>query len=117
MSAPLHVAVAEALGWTGANISGTDWWADRPGVFAPGHAYFPIPHYDTDWSAAGPLIEKFDLAVEPTYPGLRDEEPPWSAWSEVAGYETWARGSTPLIAVCNLILLLAAEGKLPKEHR
>jgi hypothetical protein len=118
---PLHVRVAVALGmlcepcssdggcpeWT--EIPSTDWGEDCQN----GH----IPRYDTDWSATGPLIEKFGITVTPgSCLGLFKS--PWvAARNFVAECDGWASeedaaGPTPHLAICNLILALKAAGKL-----
>jgi hypothetical protein len=62
----------------------------------------PIDCYDRDWSVTGPLIEEYGIALEVL---------PSDAWA--ARLVAEARGETPLIAVCNLILVLVKEaGKL-----
>lgn len=95
---PLHVQVAEALGETPCRSCmevGNDPW----------HY-----HYDTDWAATGPLIERFKLDV-------------FSAGGVLCMAQAWrpntdpqqtfrASGTDPLIAVCRLILVLRAAGKL-----
>lgn len=97
---PLHVKVAEALGWSR---------SDSVGVSDDGRWWSPIcPRYDTDWSATGPLIERYEIHLfseRHTGTGVT-----WEAerpLGEVTGY-----GSTPLIAVCNLLLALHDAGKL-----
>lgn len=67
--------------------------------------------YDQDWAATGPLIEKFNLTL------IWDLG--WCAFTEVdttIGEFTcngkWAKGETPLEAVCNLLLILKEAGKL-----
>lgn len=114
---PLHVRVAEALGWTA--IGSTRVWfglgADWDGV-PPGHREYDlqfIPDYDTSWSATGPLVEKYGIMIQPcgrhmncahgwTALCLYDEEP--MLVEEV--------GDSPLLAVCHLILALKEAGKL-----
>jgi len=106
---PLHVRVAEALG------------VRRPVdmcLFAPGSvdSYADVPRYDTDWSATGPLIERFKFWL------VWDEHPQlWTAhWGQFRAAEhggEWdgeAEDATPLLAVCALILALAEAGKLPR---
>ena len=101
---PLYVRVAEAIG------------ARKPvdmSLFPPGcvDTYGDVPHYDTDWSATGPLIERlgFCLSHEPGW---------WAATTEHWRHEDAAqpyrmrRGETALLAVCNLILALKEAGKL-----
>jgi hypothetical protein len=103
---PLHVQVAEVLGWSSLSLSGR---LDRPWVGYP--PKLPIvgskelvPNFDIDWAATGPLIEQYRLRVSPIYGA-----PEWIADSWKGGFYE-ASGLTPLIAVCNLILKLA-EGK------
>lgn len=117
---PLHVRVAEALGEARNEHSLIDWdgdylaclrceyqesWGDK-GNDRPQC----IPRYDTDWSATGPLIEKYRIRLW-TY---GDEET--SYWlAAAAGHReagTNNPGDSPLIAVCNLILALKEAGKL-----
>ena len=128
---PLHVQVAEALGWTDCQLqtefSAMEWarhghWIGRginPGdkIDTPQ----PIPHYDSDWSATGPLIEKYPITLGrfakwfqngqwfAILPG--ESEHPHDFDNAAARAE--AHGPTPLIAVCNLILALHKAGKLP----
>lgn len=69
-----------------------------------------IPYYDTDWNATGPLIERLKISIRPVLE--RDASgdtvigPHWVAEIslELVGF-----GCTPLIAVCNLILVLPEE--------
>ena len=117
---PLHVQVAEALGWTDISCAGpkpilslpgkgASLWGGLPPGFDPRDAFFRgdavlsgIPRYDTDWSATGPLIERLGIATWPQSEG----------WAAELRLEDRATGPTPLIAVCNLILALHAAGKL-----
>lgn len=129
---PLHVKVAEALGWSAFKSKHEYWIITEPdgtrhedGFGRPNpkfnsetgeklpemqwwHEYDP-PHYDTDWSATGPLIEKYGLELIKGYDcyhcstnfgdgGVAQEE---------EGY-----GPTPLIAICKAILSLKEAGKL-----
>ena len=116
---PLHVQVARALGWTGLRPSREDeidwqfaWWghhADDRGD------ELRVPHFDTDWSATGPLIEKYKIVLLPATPNSG-----WTGWTVgTAARMTYdwrcedeVEGPTPLIAVCNLILALKEAGKL-----
>jgi len=88
---PLHVQVAEALGWTGCNQSGFDWWGDSQDTPSSPRGYAKIPSYDTDWSATGPLIEKYGIAFVQNF----DE-----SWRAANG---WVNGvgvyPSPLLAV------------------
>lgn len=111
---PLHVRVAEALGWTDctptAEVEADDWEGVRPNPCgACGDTdWRPIPLYDTDWSATGPLIQRFKIGLECT---------PGGHW-EADTYEYLGvlgrSGDTPLIAACNLLLALHAAGRLPR---
>lgn len=127
---PLHVRVAEALGWPPCEYI-TDEAHDpkRPiygwRVCHREHAggqdcehmwhcgkedYYAAPSYDTAWSETGPLIERYAITLHGA--DLPDETP-WIA-SRVLGaadvYE--GEGATPLFAVCRLILALSEAGKL-----
>lgn len=112
---PLHVQVAEALGCSVMEVAGV--WYDEAEVDAAEarHDSFsarPIPHYDTDWSATGPLIEKYKITLE------HYEEPGffnWRASTADVDCNKWdapITGETPLLAVCHLILALKEAGKL-----
>lgn len=125
---PLHVRVAEALGWTDISlaahlrrltfvngISGSEVYVGRgtePGdkIDTPQ----PVPRYDTDWSATGPLIEKYGICLWNEYKGVGD----WTAgWGSSETYEGMffleeESGPTPLLAVCHLILALKEAGNL-----
>ena len=69
--------------------------------------YDELAHYDLDWAATGPLIEKYKLSVLPVWAG------DLGTWDAGWGYfQVQARGDSPLIAVCNLILKLAEIGSL-----
>lgn len=127
MEKPLHVLVAEVLGWSYIGPGNSMNIAD-PGIGYPpltpivGHKE-PIPHYDTDWAATGPLIERYDISIMEDGGG----HPPVTQWAAEADYyaenpaekdyggnwaTAYARGATPLLAVCNLILALHDAGKL-----
>ena len=113
METPLHVRVAEALGWFGFQPSINGLWPDEWRGIPPrpiiGEPPKEVPRYDTDWSATGPLIERFRLEVIPT----PHESKAWLAATEInAQHKDNRLGQTPLIAVCNLILALSEAGKL-----
>lgn len=123
---PLHVRVAEALGWTDLHAGiyfseafgsgGTgDWTGTAPGPPKPfdngwvkGEVVSEaVPRYDTDWSATGPLIERYFI-------GLKYQERKWWAGRKGHPHSVWYSSETPLFAACHLILALSAAGKLPK---
>lgn len=121
---PLHVRVAEALGCRLRQTLGAErrlWHCGCEGqehydhgfavaedgeVLTLGPGRDTVRRYDTDWSATGPLIERFKIDVRWGGQNLR-----WWA-SENAGLAT-VSGETPLEAVCALLLEIAAAGKLP----
>lgn len=132
---PLHVQVAEALGWTETHLEqhgGKDgtpaWYGTRP---ADDHVYaaldarwFGVPRFDTDWSATGPLIERFGISILTT----KDEHPVAYVWGEnhyavlefndltIDGHGCPAvEDETTLGAVCCLILTLHTNGKLHRD--
>lgn len=134
MDKPLHVRVAEALGWTEVHFDddatrkaemseapATNAWQGMP----PGSDYFVrIPDFSTDWKATGPLIERFGIRLfvlagtqgwATGYAINRDGSlslPGEYAFDVM--HPEMVPGATPLLAVCNLILALAEAGKLPK---
>lgn len=74
------------------------------------------PSYDTDWSALGPVIERHGIHIGRD--GLAPVTGPLSWWAADAGTYVgfdpsyMERGPTPLIAVCHLLLALHEAGKL-----
>lgn len=128
---PLHVKVAEALGARnvrydiGASAVDEDerWFAEWPeGCSLPPECrsldpnddisslyYDAIPRYDTDWSALGPVIERYSINLEANGDGT------WGAHTYPGGTSIFDEsGPTPLLAACSLILSLSAAGKLDK---
>ncbi len=123
---PLHVQVAEALGWTELALKESfgafemielGLWQGVPhgrmGELlrirlerGQTSRFWPIPRYDTDWSVTGPLIVKYVASLHHHPAG----------WTAVAhGQDISFQGglpSGPLVVVCKLILLLSKEGKL-----
>ncbi len=109
---PLHVRVAEALGWKGLHPTSYEgdtrvfWWGSPPGTaiqFAEG-----CWRYDTSWTATGPLIEKYKLDI------VWDDDS-WRAYWDGGDDGDMGIGvyaATPLVALCNLILELGEAGKL-----
>jgi uncharacterized protein DUF2591 len=113
---PLHVRVAEALGWSQIGALQPGWGTPPLGtmikspVGLSGYeqplSHDRVPRYDTDWSATGPLIERFGIWL--LYVASERE------WSASAWHPDGlaANGASPLVAVCELILVLRAEGAL-----
>lgn len=132
---PLHVQVAEALGWINVRVLGC--LPMNPPVFCakgkpPGNVLVgplgdvDVPHYDTDWSATGPLVHARGIALLKLAPEEGEE---WVAyiWDSVEEYTTVdenedhlyltidgttaiaALGDTPLLAACNLIVWQAKQ--------
>lgn len=123
---PLHVRVAEALGWTDAHLSG--WIFDRgEGIqedrrewcgFSPWQAQKEhrgqsqkIPRYDTSWEATGPLVEKYKITLG--YELGFSEGEQWLA--EENDGNCYGIDPSPLLAVCILLLKMAEAGKLTEE--
>jgi hypothetical protein len=123
---PLHVQVAEALGWT-QTLMPNGMWPNEFFGYPPEGAIVgnrsEVPRYDTDWSATGPLIERLQIGF--TAPGNIDRRSPVDAedqktWLWIAqsftekDQQPWYEidGPTPLTAVCNLLLQLHKAGKL-----
>lgn len=121
---PLHVQVAEALGWTGLKSYPSGLWVGvpkegigpQPGMSA--HDTIEVPRFDLSFCASGPLIQKHGI-------GLLHQETEWIAFLEspqghgfvndVAidiGISDLGAGATPTEAVCHLILELHKQGKL-----
>lgn len=127
MEKPLHVRVAEALGWRECMpfsvyevVDPETWTGDSP-VPDPksisGYVGGFVPRYDTDWSATGPLIEKQAIDLVLAWPGDFGQD--GFRWIATRGADQrgqsegiTAEGATPLLAVCNLILALHEAGKL-----
>jgi len=125
MEKPLHVQVAEALGWTNPRCIGNrDSWEATPPPSPiegkPGYFWGPmggpvlIQRYDTDWSATGPLIEKYGFGTRRRPSAYVRELEVWQVdWYDHETENVLEMGGPSiLVAVCNLILALKAAGKL-----
>jgi len=125
---PLHVQVAEAVGWTKlvgipAPPFGVAWVGDPPPIVlvgrpSPTQGPTTPPRYDTDWSATGPLIEKSRISLRYWIDRWEAGHSYYQKDSEQKKdrIDAWDHQGTsrhsPLLAVCNLILLLKETGKL-----
>lgn len=100
---PLHVLVAEALGWSNLHErTEGHWWGKDP----YGGMSLAVPIYERSWCSVGPILERIKVSLDaPNMP-----EQPWSAYAATCH----ADGNTPCEAVARLIVTLSKEGKLPK---
>lgn len=128
---PLHIRVAEALGWTEFEFSGWAWLKGERGetienipihedsrswrAFSPWQVHKEhagqkqsVPHYDTDWDEIGPLIEQYRIDL--SYDSSRN------TWRAVPAYgmpgSKSDTGPGIPVAACELILRLVEAGKL-----
>lgn len=115
---PLHVRVAEVLGckpenqsYCGVGVCCETWlctckreWPANP-PHGHGSCCKGILRYDTDWTATGPLIERFGINID-----LRGSGKWWASCfgvpPELPHLVDPQDASTPLEAVCLLILKL-----------
>jgi hypothetical protein len=126
---PLHVQVAEVLGWTNLTDSGYGRYDGDPPEDWPEYVGFDfklsqvlVPRYDTDWAATGPLLEKYRISTGKYNPWFQGgkyyavqryqsaSEEDALAQMGPEPYET--TGDTTLQAACLLILALHKAGKL-----
>ena len=98
---PLHVQVAEALGWVDIEDKDGVFWGTEP----HGKLRIAVPRYDSSWCSVGPLIERFQITVNGE---TRDWQDEW----EARGGGFSADGSQPCEAIAKLIVKLKKEGKL-----
>lgn len=110
---PLNVRVAEALGCEPIEDDGYEphrfYCGCDPLTHATPGELPRLVRYDTDWSATGPLIERYGIDLTKLLGSHC-----WLAEGQPDGWLDSAEGPTPLLAVCNLILALHAAGKLPQ---
>lgn len=114
---PLHVLVAEALGWRAFPymLLNVAWWEQAcvpPGEYPHISTARPLPRYDTDWSATGPLLLEFRIGIDPAIKTSDPAQPGqnWVAREPVS--KLFEIDSDPLVAACRLLLKLHAAGKL-----
>jgi hypothetical protein len=111
---PLHVLVAEALGWTGLdpyqrNDGEIGYYGFPPdGIGRKSGRKSLVPTCDTDAAATVPLMEQFKIGLR-WYP---TKSRPWEAYLPTDTVGEY--GDTILIAVCNLIVRRARSGTLPR---
>lgn len=117
---PLHVRVAEALGWTRCQEERDgDWIGALPSadMLSSRRESGIVPRFDTDWAATGPLIERYVVMLN----NHKRRGFGWTAGTTVPDTSPEADdggaffgepSETPLIAVCNLIQALKEAGKL-----
>lgn len=120
---PLHVRVAAALGEEAKLVTHYDGRAEWVNV----HSGRPVTPYDTDWSATGPLIERYGIELlyvpaNKTPPRYSESDGSlvfegsdlpamWVAeWNQER--ESSEMAPTPLAAVCHLVIALKQAGKL-----
>ncbi len=134
---PLHVKMAIALGcepkWSEVykayNCVCKDYTHAAQDEYA-WDGWYSVIRYDLDWSATGPLVEKYKIklcngmAILPTMKQIQNLEPiphPKVWWAET-NFDEWGDpfphwedrvvAATALEAICNLIVKLGQEGKL-----
>jgi hypothetical protein len=102
-SRPLHVQVAEAIGWTVIREGDTpgEWWGN-----APGSGLMLIPRYDSSWCSCGALTERFKIGV------TWDHEQWIAQHATEEGHDQYAGGERPTEAIAKLVVHLSKEGKL-----
>lgn len=112
---PLQIRVAEALGWF--NIEkpnpmnlANEYIGYPPHTQIIGHKQ-PVPKFNEDWAAVGPLIEKFKIDLWHLPQFIRDlsihPEIEWRATCEQTHH--CMEGKTPFEAICKLVLLIYKE--------
>jgi len=105
---PLHIQVAEALGWTDLRAKEYgQWW----GVEPYGGLDIAVPVYHRSWCAIGVILErnKFCLIYTPGTPSGKIPET-WIA-STGGPNSVGCEGATACEAVAKLIVKLHSEGK------
>jgi hypothetical protein len=103
---PLHVRVAEALGYEPAshpNLAPGEWWV-MPDHDPDGSGYTcELPRYDTDWSAIGPEVKRLGIHIIP-------EGRKWVALKELPQGAMVAFAHEPQEAAAKLIVDLKESG-------
>lgn len=132
---PLHVQVARALGCAPqkydeyAPKNGQPvWWVCPCRLAMHSIGAVPnnwLPDYDTDWAAAGPLIERYGISVLKDETGDPRQYDPRELWSAHVGVSLLGAeyglildddmveyAEAPLTAVCRLLIAMSKAGKL-----
>lgn len=116
---PLHVQVAEALGWTNPKRIGgvMGWQADGPkAALSCPVGPVMVPRYDLDWAVTGPLMQKVGAAVfcfrswssnTFVFRG-KEERDGWQVEVDAAheGFTWGGNGETPLLAFCRMLITM-----------
>ncbi len=123
---PLHVRVAEVLGWTKVEHRNKPYvddervpWTGVPPADFDGYrlwqtvgnkSYVAVPRYDTEWSATGPLVERFKMSSDYCTAPVGNV---WmviiSVWGEDKDRGK-ASAETLLMAICGAVLSMANDG-------
>lgn len=125
---PLHVRVAEALGWTAIHrrargecpsggwcgdimLPGERWAGRAPGnmLVGPDGCHDSVPPYGEDtpegWACTGPLLERYELALDKC-----DDERPWLAVDQTE--KRYAFGPTPCAAIAEWVAEHVKDGEV-----
>jgi hypothetical protein len=105
---PLHVLVANAIGWTELrhydDLTVPGWYGRFPGA-EPG-IKTDVPRYDSSFCSTGPLMERFKI-------GVMWDHGQWIAhYSTTEGHDQYQGGETPSQAVSRMVVHLHKKGLL-----
>jgi hypothetical protein len=99
-----------------AEIEAEGWEGVRPHACEPcGDVVSrPVPRYDTDWSATGPLIERYGISLHYALSERHEHRFEWIASENVSdcrcvGRHEWDKSL--LIAVCRLLIEVLPTGR------
>lgn len=112
---PLHVQVAEALGWTDMADRGDGLWL---GVNPETKLRVEVIPYGRSWCSTGSLVDKLGLMVGPErYMSMSEPIGGWTARTTKSPREaqTSEYGANPCEAIARLVVKLHKEGKLVKK--
>jgi hypothetical protein len=121
---PLHVRVAEAIGWTETHETGAGivlpgavsvWRGRPPGdvlVYVERDRMPGVSRFDTDWSVTGPLLERLDIGLR-YFDSREFKELPlpgsWGAEWPFDFVKAYTYAAIPLVAACEAIVAMSAE--------